>query len=719
MERWLRLLLYFGSWTFLAVVTFILNVLNVNWKETHIVSGTLLVLVLSVIQSFVLEYPIQTIFCLLFGGHTRKVASSDGQHLTLILNYNLLATCEEDIDECMLNMYEAYMGNIGSNTASVLVSATKDSELRQYELIVRDHYRNLIFDQLYQEGLLFSYGNLKGIDNVRLRFVWNNFQHIDNDEFRTIYLYQICTNFVNDFMVIHRISSVLRKCGQYQDLMLLSEGETEAYTYCDSQFYSSAARKQGEPLFHYSEDVRNIEGRNFSYTLVLDSDTRVGKAIAFNLLDIAAANPESGIIQPAIFLDCINKTDTIFMHLESMRQAINEPLTNSMAEILEQSSFFGKGLISNKVYIDKILGSRDNLIERIPIDVLSHDTFEASILRPLYVGNIHLQEMPSYNYVTWSIRERRWNKGEILLAIYFFHNIFGKPMRFLQKKFQKSKFIETKLRTATKLDLVSSFVAHSALRQMFMKPVLLLFVVIHLFTSLTYPNAPVAVIMFFVVIFPKFATCNKRNFKYVCIESIASVLQFTPEAITGSVRIIRAFKAILFNNTQWKPQRAVEIEFQQSNPFVSAFRNLWGYSVFAALIGTLAVIFVDGSHLFLFMTGCVFVLPLYTGITSLPLGFASKYRPTVDVAVTLASKTYTENTQISGYINNDDTFFAKSYVDVSNEVFENETIPKIPVPYFPRILPRTENTILNDFSMCLNNRPDLDLSNELPEVSTC
>ncbi|CAC5426011.1 unnamed protein product [Mytilus coruscus] len=391
-----------------------------------------------------------------------------------------------------------------------------------------------------------------------------------------------------------------------------------------------------------------------------------------------------------------------------------------MAAILDQSSFFGKGLISNKVYVDKILGSRENLIERVPIDVLSHDTFEASILRPLYVGNVHLQEMPSYNYVTWSIRERRWNKGEILLAIYFFENIFGKPMRFLQKKFQKSKFIETKLRTATKLDFVTSFVAHSALRQMFMKPVLLLFVVIHLFTSLTYPNAPVAVIMFLVVIFPKFATCRKYNLKYVGIESIASVLQFTPEAVTGSVRIIRAIQAILFNNTQWKPQRAVEVEFQQSNPFVSAFRHLWGYSVFAALIGTSAIILVDGSHLFLFMTGCVLVLPLYTGITSLPLGFVSKYRPTVDVAVTLSSRTYTENAHLQGHINNNcDTFLAKSCADVSNEMLENETIPQISIPYFPRLVPRTGNTIYNDFSTCLNNNPHLVILNDLPEVSTC
>lgn len=636
MERWTRLALYFGSWACLAILTTLLSILNTDWSETHIIGGIVMVLMLAVLQGFVLEYPIQTIFCIIFGGHTRNIKTADGSHLTLILNYNLLATSKDEIDECMQNMYEAYMGNLSPNTAAVLVSATKDIELRNYEIRVRDNYRSLIFDQLYQEGILYSHDMFDDIVDRHMSNIWSTYKDVDSTEFRNYYLYHICCKFVEDFMVIHRTSKVLRKCGQYQDLMLLSEGDMTAYTYCDRELYSKAARNYGEPLFDYSEDVNRIRGRQFDFTLVLDSDTQVPKATAFTLLNIAAANPERGIIQPAIFLDC-KKNDTIFMHLESMRQAINEPLTKAMGEILEQSSFYGKGLLNNKIYISRILGTRENLIERVPIDVLSHDTFEAAIMHPLYAGSVQLKETPSYNYVTWNIRERRWNKGEVLLAIYFFENVFGKLMRTLQRKFQKSKFIETKLRTVTKLDLVSSFVGHAALRQMFMKPLLLLFIIVHLFNFLIFPYIPIGVTMFFVIVFPKFATCNIHNFKFVVLETIASIFQFTPEAITGSVRIIRAFYSIIFNNTNWVPQRTVEIEFENSNPFVSALHHLWGYSVFAVILGSIVMLFFERSYLFLFMTTCVFLLPVFAGFTSVPLGFAAKYRPTVDVAVSSSS----------------------------------------------------------------------------------
>lgn len=646
MERWARLTLYFGFWFFLVVISTILNILNTNWNDASIFSGTILILFLSILQGCVLESPVQAVFCLIFGGYRRTVKSADGRSFTAILNYNLLATSKDEIDECFENMFEAYMGNLSPNISCVLVSATKTDELRDRELLVRDKYRSMIFDILYQEGIAFCSGSLKDIDPIHMKFIWTRYENVPKTEFRRILLFQICCMFVENFMVIHRVSTVLRKCGQYQDLMLLSEGEMNAFTYCDQKLYSTAARKYGEQMFIYSEDVKNIINRKFNYTLVLDSDTEVPRGTIFALLDIAAAHPDRGIIQPSIALDC-KKDATLYMHLEKLRQEINEPLTNSNAAILQQSSFFGKGLLNNKIYIDHILGTKNKLIELVPIDVLSHDTFEASLLRPLYVGSLRLKEAPSYNYVTWSIRERRWNKGEILLAIYFFENIFGRPVRFLQRQLQRSKFVTTKLRTKTKLDFVSSYIAHSALRNMMVKPILLVYIFVHLFGSLIYPYISITFILFLVIVFPKFATCNKRNFKYILIETFASIMQFTPESVTGSIRIIRAFKAILLNNTKWTPQRAVEMEFQNSNAFVLSFYHLWGYSLFAVVLSTTVLIFVEDSYLFLFMMFTVITLPVFTGITSLRMGITSKYRPAVDVAVTNASSTIHSSTDIS------------------------------------------------------------------------
>ena len=59
------------------------------------------------------------------------------------------------------------------------------------------------------------------------------------------------------------------------------------------------------------------------------------------------------------------------------------------------------------MYIEKSLGIHHALIEVVPIDVLSHDTFEAAVVGPLYAGDAHLLEAPRGNYVTWDIRERR------------------------------------------------------------------------------------------------------------------------------------------------------------------------------------------------------------------------------------------------------------------------------------------------------------------------
>ena len=54
---------------------------------------------------------------------------------------------------------------------------------------------------------------------------------------------------------------------------------------------------------HDSEDVRNIHGRNFDYTFVLDCDSREPTGVAHTLLLVAAGRPDKAIIQSAIKLE--------------------------------------------------------------------------------------------------------------------------------------------------------------------------------------------------------------------------------------------------------------------------------------------------------------------------------------------------------------------------------------------------------------------------------
>ncbi|XP_071132779.1 uncharacterized protein [Mytilus edulis] len=245
----------------------------------------------------------QTIFCIALGGHGRVPVSTKNHKLKLIINYNLLATCENDIDECMQNMFEAYMGNLHANVSAVLVSATKDIKLKDYELYVRDDIRRMIYSKLYLEGMAFCKMRYNEIDGPRLQNFWSTYRDYVTKELKSFHIHSICKERMDNFMVVHRLSKVLRKCGQYQDLILLSEGETKAYTYCDRELYNDYARTYGDPLFETSADTGRILGKRFDYTLVLDGDTTVPEGTVIKLLDVAAGNPDRGIIQPGIEVD--------------------------------------------------------------------------------------------------------------------------------------------------------------------------------------------------------------------------------------------------------------------------------------------------------------------------------------------------------------------------------------------------------------------------------
>jgi hypothetical protein len=68
---------------------------------------------------------------------------------------------------------------------------------------------------------------------------------------------------------------------------------------------------------------------------------------------------------------------------------------------------------------------------------------------------------------------------------------------------------------------------------------------------------------------------------------------------------------------KWVPQRAVEEQFKQTNPFVSSLQHLWGYSLFAVGTGLLLIFLVPDALLFMAMLITIFLLPFYTGFTSL------------------------------------------------------------------------------------------------------
>eukprot|EP00928_Gymnodinium_smaydae_P048292 TRINITY_DN3227_c0_g2_i1.p1 TRINITY_DN3227_c0_g2~~TRINITY_DN3227_c0_g2_i1.p1 ORF type:complete len:2828 (-),score=613.09 TRINITY_DN3227_c0_g2_i1:118-8028(-) len=606
---------YFTLWNFFALLAIALAVVNVDWQRTPFFIGMLVVAVQGLLHWSVMEIPLQALaalFCDSPGVPARKRAGN----LTLCFNYNLLSVGTADVDDCFKNMFEAFMGNISENVSSCLVSATNDPELKQYELKVRDDCRAKIIAELRREGQIWAGFSRGKVDEGRARRFWSKYSALDRNVFVQEHLDQVCQNVAKEFMVIHRVSRVLRKCGQYQDLMLLSEGYRNAFTYCDKALYGSAGRPPNEPLFEDAVDVENVVGRKFDYTLVLDADTMVEPNSVFSMLDVGAGNPDRAIIQPAIQMSS-EGGDAIFMHVEAMRQVLNERMTKTLTALLGQCGFYGKGLIKNSLYISKCLGTPENPLEVVPINVLSHDTFEASVLQPLYAHDLTLKEAPCGNYVTWDIRERRWNRGELVLAMYFFPRFFGKPIRWLQTKMQGREFEQIGVRNTTEISPVASYIAHAALRMMFLKPVLVTYIVLLDFCYLYYQWTPFLTAMFLIIVFPKIVTCTEDRVKPVIWETIASVLQFTPECVVGTIRVLRAFKAHLTGNAMWVPQRAVEEDFEKENPFLLSLSYLWYYPCFAAVSGILVSTFLRESIFIMWMLGTLFTLPLYAGFTAI------------------------------------------------------------------------------------------------------
>jgi hypothetical protein len=618
--------IYFKAWTIATIILLLINCANMNWvylfknESWWMICLSLLFFgIQSILQWSVLELPLMSLASALVKSEADRVA--DGSHLTILINYNLLASYKSEVDATLVNAFSAYIGNLSPTVASVLVSATGDEKLKEYELLVRDNLREQIFEMVITEGRAWANGKVH--DEGRARRVFEPFRdpqtgQID-ENFVQLILPSLAIKYAKDFMVIQRITRVLRKCGQYQDLMLLSEGDNSAWTYTDKEYYKEAAREYGEPLFQITEDVENIQGRRFDYTLVLDSDTGVVKNSVETLLSVAAANPERAILQPAIKI--VAKDDqSLFMHIDKMRQEINEPITAALTTLLGRSGFYGKGLIQNKYYIKALLGTRENPIEKVPIDVLSHDTFEAGALSPLYVSCVQLLEEPCGNYVTWDIRECRWNRGELLLAHYFFPRSLGRLFEWMMCRVRKTPPTKLILRHETQLDDAGAYIAHSALRQMMLKPLLLMYIVCRVWVKIYFffNWLPLVLMVVLVLIIPKIPLTNRRNWHNILADILCCVLQYSPEPITGTIRVFKSARAHICGISGWVPQFKVEQDFLIRPAVVATFAYQWRLFLLTCASLTPIIIFRPEDYLLIFLFGVTAFIPIYTTITALP-----------------------------------------------------------------------------------------------------
>ena len=118
-----------------------------------------------------------------------------------------------------------------------------------------------------------------------------NYDNIFWEQFEISYLkinyHLICKQKSDDFIYLRRITKTLKKCGQYQDLILLSEGYSKSYTYTDNEIYGRFSREKNKELFYESPSLEKIYGQKFKYTLVLDSDCIIDPGEVYKLVSLA------------------------------------------------------------------------------------------------------------------------------------------------------------------------------------------------------------------------------------------------------------------------------------------------------------------------------------------------------------------------------------------------------------------------------------------------
>ena len=580
--------LFFGPIIFTLIST-IINIYIIDWNLINNITGYIYLFIQGLCAYTSSEIPLKSLLLLIYKKNKIKHSNNVGK-TSFVINYNLKASDKKEIDICFLNMYEAFLGNMTENSCAVLISATVDNELKQYETEKLEYYKKLLYNEVRKSCIEYLKHNndncwLSYLDISLITLLVN----IDN----------ICNKRCDDFILLRRNSNVLKKCGQYQDLITLSMGYNIGYTYKNKLLYGSKLREIDQPLFVGNDpfDVIRIINKKIEYTIVLDYDTTVPKGEGIKLICSAIENTEYDIIQPSIKL---NNTSTLFQSIQVLWQEHSNKILDSTCLFLNHSTFFGKGLIRNKEYFMKCIGTPDNLIEYVPSNVLSHDTFEAMAVTVLYDNNVIFNESPPETFVGWHIRELRWNIGELIV----FQHMYPKLM-FRNKSIHYTKHNYN-------ISFIKKYVALSSCRVIFMRPILLIYILLSIKITMKYSYIPMLYMLFTILILPNILTFNIRKPHHVFIILITSIIQFTPEPIIGTVRFIQAMYYLFKSNVKWIPSYKIEKNINDKGIWYYSFLYFGIYSLISGII--ISYVYYINPIITFFLLSII-ILPFYSGIT--------------------------------------------------------------------------------------------------------
>ena len=587
--------IYFHGGSIIStLISISINIFIIEWYKIHIFISIIYLFIQSLCIYTSSEILLKAILVLFHKINEIKMINNIGK-TSFIINYNLKANDEEEIDECFHNMYEAFIGNMGINSIAVLISVTNDPILITYESSKLIYYREILYNHLYTSGLNY----INNIDNIDDNSAWWSKLNISKKLLKSK-LHIICKKRSLDFILLRRNSKTLKKCGQYQDLICLSAGYSSCFTYEDTAIYGVNSRVNKEMFVESSSNKVNynrILRKNFKFTLVLDSDTRVPNGSVIKLIGTALANPEYTIIQPRIDLYGSN---TIFQKLQIYSQEHSNIITKYTCSYLDHCPFFGKGLIRNSEYLKHCIGTSINPVEYVPADALSHDTFESMALPVLYTPDIALEETPPTTYITWNIRELRWNIGELIVARHIYPNLLCR-----QKKIPQTKHIYT-------LSFAKAYFALSSFRIIIMRPILLLYIIFIAFIPMRYSYIPMIYMITTIIILPILITFKIKSFPKIILLLVTSIIQMTPEPAIGTIRLLISFYKLFTNKIKWIPSRTVEYNIYKRGIFYYAMFYLSPFMIIAAIL--LPFLYKINIALTFFLIANI-ILPIYTIIT--------------------------------------------------------------------------------------------------------
>ena len=233
---------------------------------------------------------------------------------------------------------------------------------------------------------------------------------------------------------------------------------------------------------------------------------------------------------------------------------------------------------------------------------MSMRVFESMATRVMYVPTVIFLEQLPKTYIAWNYRELRWCMGEIIFFKHVFSCIHNNYWQYLT--FERA------------------FISLSACRVIFMKPVLMAYIISILSvefrqdvgwdTGLLY-NLSIVIILPNLLLLA-YSNSNKITISGLLKTVMYSIIHNTPEPLLGTLRIIISLYKIYCGRVLWTSSGTIDNQLDGRNTVLSIYYFGW-----LSLLAGFGIIFIERKSIFLFFLSSITVLCAYSIISGVPI----------------------------------------------------------------------------------------------------